>query len=327
MKLALSFPGALVLLFALGGCTERVKEPVSTGPGADTGGVIVCAPGSFTSGNECIPVKAAECPSGTTARGGQCVADADVDVTVAELKAAADKPAGNSGEYDDVLDPRKIRRQPRARQLLVTEIQGLESLFASMPKDASDRPVLMRRLAEGYVELSAAAARDGAETMDAQVAGKAKKIESASHMAAIKYYTLVVDQYPTFCRATTVAGQLGCNDDTLYYLALEHLRTAQLDSARRVLLRLIQGWPKSDKIGPAYFLFGEMFRNESAGDPSKWAFAEQSYREAAKYSGPIQMPSLARLADVYEKQGKTAEAAAIRKKIDGAKSAAPDTGP
>src|SRR5262249_43932324 len=60
-------------------------------------------------------------------------------------------------------DERRNRLQARSRQLLVTEIQGLESLFASTPKNAPDRPKLMRRLAEGYVELESAAFRDKTE--------------------------------------------------------------------------------------------------------------------------------------------------------------------
>src|SRR5262245_51250498 len=60
-------------------------------------------------------------------------------------------------------DERRNRLAARSRQLLVTEIQGLESLFSSTPKNAPDRPKLMRRLAEGYVELESAAFRDKTE--------------------------------------------------------------------------------------------------------------------------------------------------------------------
>ncbi|MCK6592270.1 MAG: hypothetical protein L6Q76_32350, partial [Polyangiaceae bacterium] len=36
----------------------------------------------------------------------------------------------------------------------------------------------------------------------------------------------------------------------------------------------------------AYLAFGELFFNEAQGDPSKWAFAEQSYQEVTKYPPP-----------------------------------------
>jgi len=112
-------------------------------------------------------------------------------------------------------DERRNRLAARSRQLLVTEIQGLESLFASTPKNAPDRPKLMRRLAEGYVELESAAFRDKTENgikadeakrknpkavgSFVEEAGKAGKILDASRQAAIKYYTLLKNQYPKWC--------------------------------------------------------------------------------------------------------------------------------
>jgi len=57
-------------------------------------------------------------------------------------------------------DERRAKMEKKSRQLLVTEIQGLESLFGDTKKNASDRPKLARRLAEGYVELESAATRD-----------------------------------------------------------------------------------------------------------------------------------------------------------------------
>src|SRR5262245_56699302 len=57
-------------------------------------------------------------------------------------------------------DTRKTRLQARARQLLTTEILGLERLYAQTKKNSADRPQLIRRLAEGYVELESAAVRD-----------------------------------------------------------------------------------------------------------------------------------------------------------------------
>ena len=72
-------------------------------------------------------------------------------------------------------DTRKTRLQARARALLIAEIQGLERLFRQTKKNSPDRPQLVRRLAEGYVELESAAQRDKiASDIKAQDA-KAKK--------------------------------------------------------------------------------------------------------------------------------------------------------
>lgn len=72
-----------------------------------------------------------------------------------------------------------------------------------------------------------------------------------------------------------------------YHDALAAERTGRLDAARRGYLKLIQNYPNSTLIPAAYFAFGEMFAAEAALDPSKTAFAEQSYLEVLKYpSGP-----------------------------------------
>jgi hypothetical protein len=48
----------------------------------------------------------------------------------------------------------------RIRTLLIQELEGLERLLRVTPKKSPDRPRLLRRLAEGYAELAALAARD-----------------------------------------------------------------------------------------------------------------------------------------------------------------------
>lgn len=202
-------------------------------------------------------------------------------------------------------DERRNRLAARSRQLLVTEIQGLESLFTSTPKNAPDRPKLMRRLAEGYVELESAAFRDktenGIKADEAKrknpkaVAGfqgevqKADKILGAARQAAIKYYTQLKGQYPKWCQNTNASDptkSTGCTDEVLYYLAYEYEQANQVSEARKVYLELIQNWPQSKFIPNAYLAFGELFFNEAQGDPSKWQFAEQSYSEVIKYPPP-----------------------------------------
>ncbi|MFO0591392.1 MAG: hypothetical protein U0441_27840 [Polyangiaceae bacterium] len=69
----------------------------------------------------------------------------------------------------------------------------------------------------------------------------------------------------------------------VYRDALEAERAQKLDLARRNYLKLIQNYPDSTLIPAAYFAFGEMFRREAVGDPSKASLAEQSYAEVIKY--------------------------------------------
>ncbi len=208
----------------------------------------------------------------------------------------------NAAQRDD----RKSRLQARSRTLLVTEIQGLETLFADTKKNAPDRPKLARRLAEGYVELESAAIREATENdikaSDAKKKGKAadataatqasatsKKVVDAARKNGIKYYTLLKDQYPKWCQlpnASDPSKSQGCGDEVLYYLAYEYEQAKDYDHARKVYFELIQNWAKSKYIPNAYLAFGELFFQDAQGDPSKWSFAEQSYNEVIKYPPP-----------------------------------------
>lgn len=189
-------------------------------------------------------------------------------------------------------DERKSRLQARQRALLVTEIQGLERLFETTKKNAPDRPQLARRLAEAYVELEAAAFRDKTQAemkrdelkkSNAQAAGQqqtqanqAEQVMKAARKKAIDNYTLIVNDYPQY-------GQL---DEVLYYLAYEYEQANDLKNARAVYYDLIKKRPDSKYIPNAYLAFGELFFNESQGDPSKWDLASQAYQEVIKYPPP-----------------------------------------
>lgn len=190
-------------------------------------------------------------------------------------------------------DTRKTRLQARARQLLTTEIMGLERLYARTSKKSPDRSQLTRRLAEGYVELESAANRDKLEAeikaQDAKAkkqaatatslrrdAAAATKIVKAARANAIKYYTRMKDEFPNYSKI----------DEVLYYLAYEHEQAGDYQSARQVYLELIQKAPKSPHIPNAYLAFGELFFQEAQGDPSKWDLAAAAYEEVTKYPPP-----------------------------------------
>lgn len=188
-------------------------------------------------------------------------------------------------------DTRKTRLQARARALLIAEIQGLERLFRQTKKNSPDRPQLVRRLAEGYVELESAALRDKiaaeikaqdakAKKQDASKfrneAAQAGKIVSAARDKAIAYYTLMKNDYPNYSKL----------DEVLYYLAYEYEQKGDYKNARTVYYELIQKSPKSPYIPNAYLAFGELFFQEAQGDPSKWDLAAAAYMEVIKFPPP-----------------------------------------
>ncbi len=191
-------------------------------------------------------------------------------------------------------DMRTTRLKARARALLITEIQGLERLYKRTAKNSPDRPQLIRRLAEGYVELESAAERDKIEAevkaqdnkskkgQDKVVAAarrdaaQAKKIVEAARKSAIQYYTLMAKGYPTYSKI----------DEVLYYLAYEYERAGDLKNARAVYFELISKAPKSKYIPNAYLAFGELFFLDAQGDPANWELARDAYREVTKYPPP-----------------------------------------
>ncbi|GMV19428.1 MAG: tetratricopeptide repeat protein [Polyangiaceae bacterium] len=122
-------------------------------------------------------------------------------------------------------DPRMAAQRPRARALLVTELQALERLHQATPKSSPDRPMLMRRLAEGYVELEYAAEREP---------GGAKVVQAA-RKNALKYYLAVRSDYPTFAKL----------DEVLYYAGYEHERGGNLAQARALYRELGTKFPNS----------------------------------------------------------------------------------
>ncbi len=211
----------------------------------------------------------------------------------ADLKKRDQQTKPNMPTLQDApRDERKSRLQARQRALLVTEIQGLERLFETTKKNAPDRPQLARRLAEGYVELEAAAFRDKTNAeikrdelkkSNPQQAGQqqtqanqADQVMKAARKKAIDNYTLIVKDYPNY-------SQL---DEVLYYLAYEYEQANDLKNARSVYYDLIKQRPDSKYIPNAYLAFGELFFNEAQGDPSKWDLASQAYEQVIKYPPP-----------------------------------------
>jgi len=192
-------------------------------------------------------------------------------------------PSSQSGFGSRVRDERRSRQKPRALALLRVEATGLERLFQRTPLGSPDRPQLMRRLAEAYVELAAASV-------------SSVRREQAARERALQYYTALKTQYPSYTAL----------DDVLYYLALAYERAGALDFARKAYYELIQKAPKSPKIPLAYLAFGELFFEEAKTDPSKWALAQAAHGEVVKYPPPKNRGACfarVRLGQIFEQTG------------------------
>ncbi|MDP9033469.1 MAG: tetratricopeptide repeat protein [Myxococcota bacterium] len=193
---------------------------------------------------------------------------------------------------------RQTALKQRVLALLITEIQQLESLLHSTEARSKDRPMLLRRLAEDYVELENAAFREKTEAevkrdelkkSNPREAGKQQAIANSrkttidrARKAAINYYSTLVGDYAgapsdTFPKNPPPAYAL--LDEVYYYLAYEYEQSGDTANARRVYLDLITKTPNSKYISNAYLAFGELFFNEAMGDPTKWDPAKQAYQK------------------------------------------------
>ncbi|HEY1693040.1 MAG TPA: tetratricopeptide repeat protein [Polyangiaceae bacterium] len=195
-----------------------------------------------------------------------------------------------------IRDQRQTALKQRVLALLITEIQQLESLYRATEARSKDRPMLLRRMAEDYVELENAAfrertvaevARDAAKGKNPREAGRQQAIANSrkttmekARQAAIKDYTLLVTDYsgqPSQTFPSNPPPAYPLLDEVYYYLAYEYEQSGDTANARRVYLDLITKTPNSKYIPNAYLAFGELFFNEAMGDPTKWEPAKQAY--------------------------------------------------
>jgi tetratricopeptide (TPR) repeat protein len=272
--------------------------------------VVLLAPAA--AGQQCISQKAkdtvAQCPGGkfqanVTKR--PQVSFQSAPEQIAKKERQTDLKPVNPTDITKTAqrDERASRLKPKVRRLLVTEITNVERLYKSTPKNDKDRPRLMRRLAEGYVELESSAFRDKVEAeikaqdlkrsnpkgaaAAKQDANKANQIIKTARDSAIKYYTKLKDQYQKWCQfPTNPPGEQGCIDEVLYYLAYEYEQAGTFEKARDVYLELTENWKKSKFVPNAYLAFGELYFQEAQGDPGKWPYAANFYKEVLKYDPP-----------------------------------------
>jgi tetratricopeptide (TPR) repeat protein len=219
------------------------------------------------------------------------------------------------------IDPNAAKKR-RSLSLLLAETIRLQALVKSTKQKSPDRLRLLRRLADDYAEIGAVAlstkARAEANALafkdakrKARARAEARKMKlllPEARKGAIRFYTQIKNQHPTYSKL----------DEILYYLAYEYEQAGDLKRARTVYYELIQKAPTSPYVPRAYLAFGELFFAEATGDPQKWGLAEAAYREVLKYPAPNnKVYGIARykLAYVYWNQEKLPEALNELKKV------------
>jgi TolA-binding protein len=241
----------LLVLLALVGCVAGCASPPQREPAADLSPQLVIPP---------LP------------------ADAGAGVTA---KNDPEPPAVRTPPGFELLnrDPRASVRNPRAADVIRSEIASLEQQYAS-----AQIPSTLHQLADAYCEL----ARVSDHTWEATV-----------RKEAIARFETLITMFPTY----------NALDEAYYYLGVEREIARDLTGARRSYYDLVAKRPQSPLVPAAYFAFGEMFWNEAHADPTKYDLAEQAFKEVMKYTGAALVPdALMRLAQIYEKKGDTQKA-------------------
>ena len=254
----------------------------------------------------CIPSKVTEALTSCSGLHFDGVATKRAPVTVAAGGAASPRPrprshaAARSRAQRRAPTPRRGLAGVRSTQLLVAEIQGLETLLADhRGRRDGLGPASMRRLADAYVELETAsfppedraphrppdeAKRKAPGKVAALLAeaARSEKVERAARAAAIKHYgDLGRPAIPRWCQSlgSCHARPRAASTRRSTTSPTSTSRRAISGEARKVYLDLIQKAPASQYVPSAYLAFGELFFQEAQADrPAKWALAEQSYR-------------------------------------------------
>lgn len=184
-------------------------------------------------------------------------------------------PSQQLAELLRFLDDRKSTSQPRARNLITTEVLGLERLVEATASESPDRPQLARRLAESYAELRSAADRDEASASGAE-APEIRSVADAAAARAIALFEQFLHDYPAYPK----------RDEVFYSLAIEYGFSADVKQVRQNMFRLLQEVPISRHVPLAYFSFGELFVFEAATDATKLELAKAAFKEASRYPAP-----------------------------------------
>jgi hypothetical protein len=121
-----------------------------------------------------------------------------------ENQPAEAPPVGVSQQADMALfallltiDRRKSNWEPRARSVLITELQGLERLNKRMAQSDPQRGGLLRRLAETYAELRAKSTLEAGESDISEAdREKLRRISSAAHHKALTFFRQLIREQP-----------------------------------------------------------------------------------------------------------------------------------
>lgn len=186
-------------------------------------------------------------------------------------------PTSRSLGFRGPHDPLQVRA---LRRLLVTEIAQLTALLRATPTSSTDRPRLLRRLAETYVELADQFAR-----RKAQLPKKREHFEHREAKArrqAIHHYRLLHTEYPSYCRFPRAprVDDRSCDDEVLFFWGYELQEAGYPEHARRTYQRLLRRWPGSPHAALGQLALGEVTFDAAQRDANLWPEARRAFEGA-----------------------------------------------
>ncbi len=196
-------------------------------------------------------------------------------------------PIVRRAEAEDRLRPNDYRllderrtRLPRARQLLVVELQNLERLWRATPGPNPDRAALLARIGLTYAELAWAAESEGLAPHPSRVRQdmeleKAARIQRLAYERSAWFLTRLIEQHPSFC-----AGDV-CRDAFLHHRALAELHLGKTDAAKQAWLELLQTSNEAPSVAAAHVGLAELATREPTLSREAIARATEHYEAAA----------------------------------------------
>ena len=204
--------------------------------------------------------------------------------TAPKTKAPAPSPTAVNA-----TTAKQIRRTPRRALAAAPRDRnpGPGEPVRATPKNAPDRPELMRRLAEGYVELESAAFRDKTEErikadeakrknpkavagLQAEAARPERSSSAARGRPPSSTTRCSRPQYPKWCQTPTRPTRRRAPAAPTRSSTTSPTSTSRRSSSRtraRSTSSSSRTAPQSKYIPNAYLAFGELFFNEAQGDP------------------------------------------------------------
>ena len=148
------------------------------------------------------------------------------------------------------------------RPLLASEVTQLDELVRRTPRDAADRPALVRRLGLVAAQLAERARADAESASDVDATALRRVADLAGATARRSLSTVVT------------SPRTPGDDDVLYDLARELEHAGSVEAAREAYFRVLHEHPRSRLTARTYLALGMSFATEAGDDLERLELGE-----------------------------------------------------